>query len=122
MIMYTIKGEIKRIGEVKQVTDSFKKRDLVLIDKSGYYEQTILLQFAKDRVDNLNQYKPGEQVEVTFFLRGREWTNPKSGEVSVFNTLDGWKIDYTGEHADAIQGTIQEQAHAGEDEDTSLPF
>ena len=40
----------------------------------------------------LDVYNVGDQVEVFFNLRGREWTNPQN-EVKVFNTLDAWKIE-----------------------------
>ncbi len=91
--MYTLKGELKVINQVQQVSDSFKKQEFVLLDKSGKYAQTILFQAAQDRCDLLNNFKVGDKVEVTFFLRGREWTNPKDGLVRFFNSLDAWKIE-----------------------------
>jgi len=33
--MYTLKGELKVISPVVQVSDSFKKREFVVIDASG---------------------------------------------------------------------------------------
>jgi len=119
--MYTIKGEIKVINDSIQVSDSFKKREFVIIDASGQYAQTILLQLAQDRCELLDQFKVGEQVEVTFFLRGREWENPKTKEIRFFNSLDAWKIDYAGEHADAIQGEATAK-QMGDDSDDDLPF
>jgi hypothetical protein len=38
----------------------------------------------------------GEQIEVSFNLRGREWTSPQ-GEVKYFNSLDAWRIDKVGQ-------------------------
>jgi hypothetical protein len=120
--MYTLKGEIKKIGEIQQISDSFKKRSFVVIDDSSQYEQTIELQLTQDRVDAINQFKVGEKVEVTFFLRGREWESPKDGSVKVFNTLDAWKIDYSGAHADAIHDQTLTAAQMGDDSDQDLPF
>ena len=91
--MYTLKGELKVIGETVQVSDSFKKREFVVVDASGQYAQTIQFQAVQDRCDLLNGMSVGESVEVTFFLRGREWTNPKDGVVRFFNSLDAWKIN-----------------------------
>jgi hypothetical protein len=31
-------------------------------------------------------------VEVSFNLRGREWTSP-TGDVKYFNTLEAWRIE-----------------------------
>ena len=33
--MYTLKGELKVISSVQQVSDSFKKREFVVVDPSG---------------------------------------------------------------------------------------
>lgn len=95
--MYNLKGEIKVIGEIEQISDSFKKRSFVVEDASGQYAQTIELQLVQDRCAVLDSFVVGSKVDVTFFLRGREWTNPKDGKVRYFNTLDAWKIDLIGE-------------------------
>ena len=42
------------------------------------------------------EFSAGEEVKITFNLRGREWTSPK-GEVRYFNSLDIWKIELVGE-------------------------
>lgn len=34
----------------------------------------------------------GQDVEVSFALRGREWTND-NGDVRVFNTLNGFRVE-----------------------------
>lgn len=94
--MYTLKGELKVIAPEQKVSDSFRKREFVVVDASGQYAQTIQFQAAQDRCDLLDKFKVGDNVEVTFFLRGREWTNPKDGQVRFFNSLDAWKIEKIG--------------------------
>lgn len=91
--MYTLIGELTKIEEVRQVSDSFKKREFVVTDNSGKYPQTILLQVVQDRCEILDKVKVGQLVEVSFFLNGREWTNPKDGVVRYFNSLDAWKVE-----------------------------
>lgn len=90
--MYTLKGEVKVINDTKQVSDKFKLREFVVIDNSGQYPQTIQFQASQDKTELLDSIQVGQQVEVFFNLRGREWTNPQN-EVKVFNTLDAWKIE-----------------------------
>lgn len=119
--MYNLKGTIKVIGEVQQVSDSFKKRDLVIVDESGKYAQTILLQMVQDRCELLDSFKVGEIVDVAFFINGKEWTNPKTGEVRFFNTLDAFKISYTGEHAQSLEHAA-EMVKGKFDTDDDLPF
>ena len=91
--MYNLKGELKVINDTVQISDSFKKREFVVIDASGQYAQTIQFQTVQDRCEVLDGFKVGDQVEVTFFLRGREWESPKDGTVKYFNSLDAWQIE-----------------------------
>lgn len=118
--MYTLKGELKVIGDVQQISDSFKKRDFVVVDASGQYAQTISFQAVQDRTELLEGKNVGDIVEVTFFLRGREWVNPKDGEVRYFNTLDAWKIDVQGKSGQGSAVKPNEDFAAEGDDD--LPF
>lgn len=114
--MYKIKGEIKVIGDVQQVSDSFKKLEFVVTDSSSQYAQDIQLQLVQDRCDVINNFKVGDSVEVTFFLRGREWVNPKDNSVRYFNSLDAWKIDSVG------SGNTQQAETFVADDSDNLPF
>jgi len=46
---------------------------------------------VQDRCELLDPFEVGQDVEVFFDLRGREWTNPQ-GEVKYFNSLQAWKL------------------------------
>lgn len=81
------------VGETKQITDSFRKRDLVVTFKDGEYSQFVKFQACQDRSDLLNDIKQGQEVKITYFLKGREWTSPKDQSVNYFNSLDLWKIE-----------------------------
>ena len=108
-----IQGTIKMIGTINKVSDKFSKRDLRIVT-DGDYPQTLEIQFVNDKCTVLDKYKAGEIVSVAINLKGREWTNPKDGEVKCFNTIEGWKIDYAGKHADSIQGAEFEDNYRGD--------
>ena len=93
-------GQILKIGQVKQVSDKFRTRELIIkTDTESQYPQTVAFQLSQDRVDKIEGYQVGDTVTVHFNLRGREWTNTQ-GEVKYFNTLDVWRIERTsGEQA-----------------------
>jgi hypothetical protein len=46
----------------------------------------------------LDAIQLNDQVEVSFNLRGREWTSPQ-GEVKYFNSLEAWRIEKMGSTA-----------------------
>jgi hypothetical protein len=67
-----------------------------LTENTSQYPQDILFQAVQDRCALLDGMNAGEQIEVSFNLRGREWTSPQ-GEVKYFNSLDAWRIDKVGQ-------------------------
>ena len=119
--MYTLKGELKVISPVQKVSDSFRKREFVVIDASGQYAQTIQFQAVQDRCELLDKFKVGDNVEVTFFLRGRERTNPKDGQVRFFNSLDAWKIEPAGSEGGKVTSVNNAETFVAEGDD-DLPF
>ena len=78
--------------DIQQVTDTFKKREFVVEMVDGAYTQLVKFQMVQNNCEKLDGFNEGDEVKVTFNLRGREWTSPQ-GEVKYFSTLDAWKID-----------------------------
>lgn len=94
--MFKLTGAVKVIKDTVQVTEKFAKREFVINDSSSMYPQDISFQAAQDKCSMLDGFNVGEQVEVSFNIRGREWTSPQ-GEVKYFNTLDAWRIEKVGQ-------------------------
>ena len=94
--MFKITGTIKVLNPTVQVSEKFSKREFVLTENTSQYPQDILFQAVQDRCALLDGMNAGEQIEVSFNLRGREWTSPQ-GEVKYFNSLDAWRIDKVGQ-------------------------
>lgn len=86
-------GKVKVVNPEQQVSASFKKRELVVTTEEQY-PQHILIEFAQDKCDLLNNLAVGDGVKVHINLRGREWVNPE-GETKYFNQIQGWKIEVT---------------------------
>jgi hypothetical protein len=121
--MFKLSGTLKVIKDTEQVNEKFSKREFVLVDASSMYPQDISFQAAQDKCSMLDGYMEGEQVEVSFNLRGREWTSPQ-GEVKYFNTLDAWRIEKMGQGMPAQNTPAPEQGKKtpqAEDDD-NLPF
>jgi hypothetical protein len=87
-----IKGKIIEINNTVQVSDKFKKREFVVeYAENAQYPEYVKFELTQDKCDLLNEFNPGQVVEVFFNLRGRRWTDPK-GETKYFNSLQAWKI------------------------------
>ena len=85
-------GKIHFIADTKVVSDKFQSREVVLvISDNPQYPQYVTFQFTQDKTALLDMFQAGQDVTVSFNLRGRQWTSPQ-GEVKFFNTLEGWKI------------------------------
>lgn len=89
-----ISGKIKVINPTKEVSDTFKKRELVVTTQEQY-PQHILIDFIQEKCSVLDSFNLGDEVSVSINVRGKEYTN-KNGEVNYFNQLQGWKIERTG--------------------------
>jgi hypothetical protein len=93
--MFKIQGLIKVVQPTVQVSEKFSKREFVLTDNSSMYPQDILFQLTQDKCSLIDGLNVNDQVEVSFNLRGREWTSPQ-GEVKYFNTLEAWRLEKMG--------------------------
>ena len=85
-------GSIKVIGEVQEISATFKKRELV-VSTDEQYPQTLSIEFIQDKTDLLNKFEIGQNVKVGINLRGREWENPQTKEIKYFNSIQGWRIE-----------------------------
>ena len=125
-----VKGTIKEIfnTEVKG-KNNFKIRQMVL-ETDEQYQQDLLIQFVGDKTAVLDKYAIDDKVTIGINLRGRAWVN-QEGETKYFNTIQGWRIDYTNKEQSKKPNTepfdkapeIVEPKNIGDDnEPDGLPF
>lgn len=111
-----ILGKIKVINQTQNVSATFKKRELV-VSTNEQYVQHILIEFAQDKCDILDNYQVGQNVKVGINLRGREWVNPQ-GETKYFNQIQGWNIS-KDESNPSSEPTSTKQP---KEQESDLPF
>jgi len=128
-----IRGKVHEIGDVQQVTDTFKKRDLIVqYAENPQFVEYIRFEATQDRTSLFDNLNVGDEVEVSFNLRGRPWTN-KDGVTSYFNSLVAWRVSkvttapvetggqsYAAAPATGVPPTVDISADEGKDDD--LPF
>ncbi|MGO1521625.1 MAG: DUF3127 domain-containing protein [Sphingobacterium sp.] len=122
-----IRGKVHEIGTTQQVTDTFKKRDLIVsYAENPQFVEYIRFEATQDRVNIFDNLSVGDEVEVSFNLRGRPWTN-KEGVTTYFNSLVAWRITKLANTAQAApeQNTSDmppvDISSSGADDD-DLPF
>ncbi|NLX24725.1 MAG: DUF3127 domain-containing protein [Lentisphaerae bacterium] len=83
---YDLTGKIKVIMEPKTFGSGFTVREFVVTVEDGKFPQDIVLQFVQDKVSLLDTVSEGQEVTVSFDIRGREYNG------RYFNNLQAWKI------------------------------
>jgi len=98
---YELTGKIKLIQDPKTFDSGFTKREMVVIVEDGKYPQEINLEFVQDKVALLEALQPGQEVTVSFDIRGREYNG------RYFNNLQGWKVVTVGDE----RGILSTEPH-----------
>lgn len=124
--MFELNGIVKLKRDEQKVSDSFKKREFVVTDNSSNYPQHILFQLTQDRCRLLDEVNVGDQVKVSFFIRGREWQGKDGGGVKYFTSLDAWRVErvskeYSQETSTSATYSANDNLSAAEEQD-DLPF
>lgn len=88
-----LRGKVHEIGAVQQVSETFKKRDLIVeYAENPQYPEFLKFEAIQDKTALFDNLKVGDDVDVSFNLRGRAWTN-KEGVTSYFNSMTVWRIN-----------------------------
>ena len=101
--MFELTGTLKLKKDEQKVSDSFKKRELVVTDNSSQYPQYVTFQLTQDRCSLADNINPGDEVKISFFIRGREWKDP-NGVMKYFNSLDVYRMEKTNSPAQQSGG------------------
>lgn len=90
-----VSGQLKVKYDTQKVSEKFSKRDFVLAtDLSTPYPQFLSIQLSQDKCAILDGLNIGDEIKVSFNLKGREWNSPHG--LRYFNTIEAWRIDKIG--------------------------
>ncbi|MFK7858681.1 MAG: DUF3127 domain-containing protein [Granulosicoccus sp.] len=88
---YKAEGKIEKIFDTEQKSASFSAREFVIEVADGQYPQMVKFQLVQDKCSLIDEHNEGDQIEVEFDLRGREWNG------KYFTNLQAWRITKSGE-------------------------
>jgi hypothetical protein len=83
---YELEGKIKVIEDTRSFPSGFTKREFVVTTEERF-PQDIKLECVKERCDLLNEYQAGDEVKVSFNLRGNEYNG------RYFVNLHAWRLE-----------------------------
>jgi len=101
-------GKIKLINPTQNYDSGFSKREFVITTQEQY-PQDIKLELVKDKCAVLDGYSVGQDVEVSFNLRGNEFNG------KYYVSLQAWKINKVG-------GAVAPQPTPSTTEEGDIPF
>ena len=110
-----INGKVKLIMEQQSWDSGFTKREFV-ITTNEQYPQDVKLECIKDKISLLNDLSEGDDVEVSFNVRGNEYNG------KYFVNLQAWKLNKVGSQPNSNPNSPQPDFEPVGDEDDDLPF
>lgn len=81
-----IKGTVETILEIQEFASGFRKR-IIVVNTGGKYPQTVPIDFAKEKIDLLDNLAKGQEVTIGVNIRGNEYNG------KYYVSLAGWKVD-----------------------------
>ena len=119
---YELTGKVKVVMDAMTFDSGFTKREFV-VTSDERYPQDIKFECVKERVSLLDNVSEGDEVTVSFDLRGNEYKE------RYYVNLVAWKIDQGAAHGGSTEsgGTgdevppLPDDASAPADED-DVPF
>lgn len=110
-----LNGTIHLIGQTETVgNNGFTKRQLV-IATSEQYVQYIPIDFVKDKTSVLDNFKVGDNVNVSVNVRGSEYNG------KYYVNLQGWKINKSANDVSVNEPVFETTAVINQPEN-DLPF
>ena len=96
-----IKGKLLEKYDTQNVTDSFRKREFVIeFAENPQYPEFVKFELIQANCEQLDGFNPGQEINISFNLKGRKWNDPKGG-VKYFNSLQAWKLERVHEVSNA---------------------
>lgn len=102
---FELQGTLIVKNDTQVISDRFKKREFVIEKKetspNGFeFVDTIKFQLVQDKVDLIENFQLGQNINVHFNIKGNKWE--KGGQVNYFVNLDAWKVEEAGTQAQAV--------------------
>lgn len=82
-------GKLVEKFEEQQISEKFKKREFVIETSENNFTEQIKFELVQDRTDIIDPYNIGEEIKISFNLKGRKWND------KYFVNVQAWRIERT---------------------------
>lgn len=87
---FELSGTLKVLEDTQTFASGFSKREFVIEVPDGKYPQMVKFETVRDKIDLLNTLSIGDELKVTFDVRGNEYKG------RYYVNLNAWKIEGGG--------------------------
>jgi single-strand DNA-binding protein len=87
---FELNGTLKVLEDLQTFASGFTKREFVIEVPDGNYPQMVKFETVRDKIDQLNSLSIGDELKVTFDVRGNEYKG------RYYVNLNAWKIESSG--------------------------
>ncbi len=84
---FELTGTLKVLEDLQTFASGFTKREFVIEVPDGKYPQMVKFETVRDKIDQLNTLSIGDELKVTFDIRGNEYKG------RYYVNLNAWKIE-----------------------------
>ena len=94
---FELTGKLIVKEDTVNISDKFRKREFVIDvpnERNPDWNDTVKFQATQDRVDLIEPFNIGDELNVSFNIRGKKWE--RDGKVNYFTNLDAWRIEKVG--------------------------
>jgi hypothetical protein len=124
---FELTGKLIVKEDIVKISDKFQKREFVIDvpnERNPEWNDLIKFQTTQDKVDLIDPFKQGDEIKVSFNIRGKKWE--RDGRVNYFTNLDAWRIENVGTANDSVPGGApmpgQLEELPPEDDGDGFPF
>jgi hypothetical protein len=126
-----VRGIVHVIEETKTYGQKGFRKRLVVLEQDGRFPNYIPLEFTNDDCDQVDDLNVGDDVEISYELRGRKWQKDAKSEVKFFLNAEARSFKKLGGKSEksaspkadaAVSGSANDDlAQAAYDEE-DIPF
>lgn len=123
---FELTGKLIEKFDTQEISEKFKKREFVIEFQDNpnlSFSESIKFQLTQDRCELMDNYQVGQDLKVSFNLRGRRWE--KDGKVSYFTNLEAWRVEMASAAPQQGNQPIPDAGAQGfdpNDSSSDLPF